>query len=389
MLSEVSKLPVEERQVAAERTAINRWKKPFSSKEIIFSSVFIVVFCAALVALFSHYPYYSCCFDQLSAAIRHWDFRGLDPTQPKEFWGYSYLTALVAAITRLPDSYAMVVVSGSMFVLANYLCGRLWGTTVAAWFMVVSWWWLDGAVEGLTEPLFMALVFGSLLSIRREKWAIAAIFASGATVVRPVGIFALAAIGIALLSRRDLRRVAITFGIGLLTGILYAIPMMLIYGDPLANVHGYHTRDWAGPLPVTIPFFALISGAKTALVTLNSEHGRRLAELSGLQILIAGWVVLALAGTINMAIDNRFWRHVKEYPTEIIFAGSYAIFLFSYNAPSAVWEFFPRFAIPLVPFLLLFRLDRLPRDRRVVWGVLLLNIAISVLPKIQVIHPYK
>jgi hypothetical protein len=388
-LIEVFKAPAEEIRPAAESAATNRWTRPFSDKEIVFSSVLVVGLCATLVALLSHYPYYSCCFDQISAAIRHWDFRGLDPSQPKEFWGYPYLTALVAEITRLPDKYAMVVVSASMFVLANYLCGRLWGTTVAAWFMVVSWWWLDGAAEGLTEPLFMAFVFGSLLAVRKEKWLLAASLASGATVVRPVGIFALVAIGIVLLKRREFRRFGMTSAIALFAGVLYAIPLMQIYGDPLANVRGYHTHDWSGSAPVTIPFGALMTGARTALVTLHSEHGRRLIGLFGLQLLIAGWVVLVLAATIHMAADKRFWRYATEYPTEAILAGVYAVFLFSYNAPSAVWEFFPRFAIPLLPFLLLFLRDRLPKDRRLLCGVLLLNVALTILPKLPIIHQYQ
>jgi hypothetical protein len=350
------------------------WSMPFTVREIIFSSVFIALFCALLVGSLSHYPYYSCCFHQLSWGIRHWDFRGLGPTQPKELWGYSYLSALVAAVTRLPDIYAIVAVSSTMFVVANYLCCRLWGTTLAAWFMVVSWWWIDGASEGLTEPLFMTLVLGSFLAFRKERWVIAALLASGATIVRPTGIFVLAAIGLVLLFRREWWRLAITFAIGLITGVLYAIPMKLIYGDALANVHGYETHDWSNAFPVTFPLIPEIRGA-----FMSMEHRR-------LQVLIGAWVALTLIGVVKMATDKHFWRYSKMYPVEAIFAGLFAVFLFCYNAPYWAWLHFPRFVIPLIPFLLLVFLDRLPRDRRILWTVAALNIAISVLAKVPAAH---
>jgi hypothetical protein len=355
------------------RKATDFWRRPFSAKEVVFSSIFLVVFCAVLVALLSHYPYYPCCFHQLSAAIRHWDFRGLDPSQPKELWGFSYVAALVAAVTRLPDIFAIVVVSSSMFVVANYLCCRLWDATIAAWFMVVSWWWLDTATEGMTEPLFMALLLGSFLAFRKERWVTAAVFASGATIVRPVGIFALIAMGIVFLARRDLRRLAITFLIALTTAVLYAIPMKLIYGDPLANVHGYHAHDWSESVPITIPLLPEIKGA------LMGGHVR-------LKILIGAWVLFTLAGLVKIAVDRRFWQYSEIFPVEAIFAVYFAIFLFTYNVPYWAWLHFPRFVIPLLPFLLLVFLDRLPRDRRILWGVGACNIAISVLAKVPAAH---
>ena len=100
------------------------------------------------------------------------EFIRLPPSQPKEFWGYSYVTGLVAVGTGMRDDLAMVLVSSSMFVLANYFCCHLWDTTVAAWMMVINYWWIDGAAQGLTEPLFMALLLRSFLALRRERSAI-------------------------------------------------------------------------------------------------------------------------------------------------------------------------------------------------------------------------
>jgi hypothetical protein len=49
-----------------------------------------------------------------------------------------------------------------------------------------------------------------------------------------------------------------------------------------------------------------------------------------------------------------------------------------------MWEFyfFPRFVIPLIPFLLFVFSDHLPLDRRLLWGVALLNVTASVGPKV-------
>jgi hypothetical protein len=338
-----------------------------------------------LVASFAHYPFYPCCFHQLSAAIRHWDFAALNPSQPKEFWGYSYLTALVAAATGIRDDFAMVLVSSSMFVVANYLCCRLWGTTVAEWLMVVNYWWIDGATQGLTEPLFMALLLGSFIAVRRERWAIAAILASAATTVRPAGIFALIAIGIILMVRREVRQLAIATAIGVATGIAYMIPMVLIFGDPLANLAGYRRSDWTSGLPLMLPVLPVIKSAMYGGAFVPS--GRLHIVYSCVNL---AWVLFALAGTITMAISKRFRDYAKTYPTEAIFAGAYALFLFSYSAPMWEFYFFPRFAIPLIPFLLLVFFEHLPRDRRILWGVALLNVAASVGPKITMaLHNFR
>jgi hypothetical protein len=351
---------------------INLWRKPISVEEVIISSMLLVLLGAFLVTLLAYYPYYPCCFHQLSAAIRHWDFTGLDPSQPKEFWGYSYLSAFVATVTRLPDIWAIVIVSSSSFVVANYLCCRLWGTTVAAWLMVVNYWWLETATEGLSDPLFMALLLGSFIAFRQDRWAVAALLASIATTVRPVGIFALTAIGIVLAARREFRQLAIAIAIGLTTGILYVVPLTLIYGDPLANVTGYHPY-WTGG-PVTIPLVALMKGAANTF-----GWSWKFA------VLIAAWVLFVIVATVKMVVGSRFWESAKTYPAEAIFAGAYALFLFSYNDPIWAWNHFPRFVIPLLPFLLFFSFDRLPRDRRILWAVALLNIAVSIWPKYQ--HP--
>src|SRR5437879_3203189 len=81
-------------------SAADRWTRPFSTIEIVLSSIMLVALYFLLMLVLSHYPYYPCCYEQISAAIRHWDFRKIPPSQPKEFWGLPYLSALIATITR-------------------------------------------------------------------------------------------------------------------------------------------------------------------------------------------------------------------------------------------------------------------------------------------------
>jgi hypothetical protein len=349
------------------------WTRAFSATEIVLSSIILVAVCFLLMLGLSHYPYYTCCYEQISGAIRHWDFRDMPSGQPKELWGLPYLSALIATITRLPDFVALALISSCMYVVSNCFCYRLWGSTVAAWFLAGNYWWLDSAVNGMSESLFMVLLLGSFLAVRKERWTIAVILASGATVVRPVGIFALVALGTILLVRRDVRRLAWTIGIGLGSGVLYLLPMALIYGDPFANIRGYYSGgDISGSLPISIPLVSLIRQA----VGLSSQLR------PWLQILLATWVLIILAGAVNMAVNKRFWRYSKEYPVEALFAGLYVLYLFCWDAVSGGgWAHFPRYAIPLVPFVALVLLHRLPRDRRVLWSVALANVMIVVIPK--------
>ena len=52
----------------------------------------------------------------------------------------------------------------------------------------------------------MALLFGSFLCIRRQRWVWAATLAALASVVRPLGVFALLSIGVILLFQRQYHR---------------------------------------------------------------------------------------------------------------------------------------------------------------------------------------
>jgi hypothetical protein len=53
----------------------------------------------------------------------------------------------------------------------------------------------------------------------------------------------------------------------------------------------------------------------------------------------------------------------------MIFAVTYFIFIYTYNSPFWMRRSFPRFAIPILPFVLLALNKWLPKDRRLLWGL--------------------
>jgi hypothetical protein len=232
---------------------------------------------------------------------------------------------------------------------------------VAGFFAVLNFDWWQRSFLGGSEPLFLALLFGAFVSVRRERWTLAALLASLSTIVRPLGIFALVGIGLTLLWRRDFRRFALATAIGLLIGILYVLPLAHNFGDPLANVTMYHKADWDNAIPFSWPFYAFARDA-----------GLQRAPWTNL-VLTFGWISFVLLGGTVMAGSVEFRQYARSHPVETVFAASYLIFLYTYN--SAYWarSNFPRFAIPVLPFVLLALGRWIPKDRRLLFGLGLIS----------------
>jgi hypothetical protein len=344
--------------------------KQLSAREVVCWWIAVFIICITFVALVAPFPTDGN-YSLISAAIRHRDFKHLPDDQPREFWGISYASALISSITRVSDPVALVALGFCSSVIAVLICYRLWGGTVAIWFALVNWWWLDSTVFGGSEPPFMALLLGSFLAVRKERWMLGALLASLATIVRPVGILALVAIAVVLLVRRDIREFIGSAAIGLAVGISYAIPMILIYGDPFAGVRSYQHQDWASALPVSIPFLPLIKGVQATAVTMRLP----------LKVLVGSWLVLTVAGLLQMILDKSFREYARQHRVEAIFACLYAILLVSYNANFWAWQHFPRFAIPLLPFLLLASLRHLSTNKTLLCGIAVASIVCVVLPR--------
>ena len=289
----------------------------------------------------------------VASAIRHWNFHGL---MVKHFWGLPYAMAALSRITGASERTALILICLASSLASTVIAHRLWGGWVTGFFTILNFEWLQRSYLGGSEPLFVALVFGSFLAIRRERWRLAALLAALATITRPMAVFLLVGIGIALLWRRGWRRLVDATAIGLATGILYVIPLARYLHDPLATVHSYEGAKASAAVPLFgIPFYAIIKG--TILYP---------APLTNL-ILTFGWILLVLIGVVAMVGTRRFRNYAREHVPEMVFAAPYILSLYCYNYPYWARGSFPRFAIPITPFVFLALWPWLPKDRRLLW----------------------
>jgi hypothetical protein len=294
----------------------------------------------------------SAAYMSVASAIRRWDFRGL---VIKQFWGLPYMMAFVSTVTRLSDLAALLLVCAIAYFTAVELAFRLWGGWVAALFAFLNFDWMQRAFLGGSEPLFVALLFGSFLAARQERWLWAALLASGATIVRPLGVLALVAIGLVLLLRRQYAKVTLAVLISLSIGVLYVIPLTRHFGDPWATVHSYQIPDPEHGSLFGLPFVAIIRGT-----FLRSAPWTNL-------VLTFGWIFFVLAGVGAILARKGFREYAKTRPVEVSFAVLYLLAIFCYNYPVWARGSFPRFAIPIVPFTLLALQRWIPQSRALLW----------------------
>lgn len=297
-------------------------------------------------------------FLRIASAIRRWNFQGL---VVKAFWGLPYAMASISFLTRISDRNALLLVSYCSGVAAMVLAYRLWGGWIAGFFAILNFDWMQRLFLGGSEPLFMALLFGSFLSARRERWLLAALLAAFATIVRPVGIFALVAIGLVLLWKRDFRKFALATLSGAAVGCLYMVPLVLYFQNPLANVQRYQQTDWEGGWLLTYPFEAIVKSA--------FWHSAPITNL----VLTWAWILFVLAGFVALVFAQECRQYWRTRPAETLFAVAYLAFIYTYNSPHWIRGSFPRFAIPILPFVLLALLKWVPKDRRLLWALALIS----------------
>jgi len=296
---------------------------------------------------------------QAANAIRQWDFRGVTV---KQFWGLPYV---IAGLSWLPissrSSLVLICIASSLG--SVLLAWHLWGPWIAGFFSVLNFYWIQASFLGGAEPLFVALLFSSFWAIRKDRWLGASVLAALATVVRPLGVFALLSIGLALISRRDYKKLFLCTSIATLIGTIYLLPFWIYFHDPLYQFHRYQQSDWQSGAVIGLPFRAIASGFLH-----NREPWTNV-------LLTLGWIIFALTGLWAMSRTS-FRQYIRERRAECTFAFSYLIFLFTYNSNAWARAEFPRFVIPVVPFLLLAFGRWLPRSRYVLYG---LGIVSSVL----------
>jgi hypothetical protein len=297
----------------------------------------------------------------IASAIRQWNFHGL---MIKQFWGLPYAMAALSLLTGVGERTALLLICFASSLASVVIACRLWGGWIAGFFTILNFDWMQRSFLGGSEPLFVALLFGSFLAVRKERWWLASVLASLATVVRPLGIFALLGIGLYLLGKRDYRRLVPAVATGLLIGILYAFPLATQLGDPLATVHSYHNPEWQGGWLFGFPFYAIIKGTLTEPAPWTN-------------LLISfGWIFLVLIAVVVMIRSAAFRQYARAHPVEILFLVPFIWCLYTYNYPHWARGNFERFSIPILPFVLVALNRWIPKDRRLLWA---LGVVMSVL----------
>jgi hypothetical protein len=311
----------------------------------------------------------------VATAIRHWDFHGIGIQQ---FMGYPYFIAAVSRVSHLPLISSLWLVAVVASLVSTLLVARLFGTWVAAYFAILNFAWLQTSFLGGSEPLAVALGMGALWSFRRKYPLLAAGLGALATTVRPLMLFTLVGIGVALLYEKRYAKFAAALALGLGVGLLYMWPLAHYFGDPLLTAHSYTSRDY-GALNVNGPHGQLFGWPFHGIIVGTILYPAPWTNL----ILSFAWIGFVVAGTVAMFSRSLrgFWR---ANLAEAIFCGLYLVALFCYDY--LVWARgnFMRFAIPALPFVFFALLRWLPKDRRVLWCLAVLAPVLAVCSAIGV-----
>jgi hypothetical protein len=276
------------------------------------------------------------------------------------FLGLPSLIALTAAVAGVSEAQAIVGLSVAASIVSCVLICRLYGSVVALAFGIVSLDWLQASVVGASEPLFTALLLGSFACARGERWAQAALLASLATTVRPVGVLALIALAVVLACARKPRDLASIVAISLTTAAVYFWWAGRTMGDPFVNFKLY-SETWTSSSPVGLPFAMLVASAVTQAGSPHAAaHARALA-------LIPFTLAVAVIG----ATRDRF-RLFRAVPVEAITAALTLCFVSSYNFIDLAL-YWPRFVAPILPTLLYAVKDWIPTSRWILWPSLVVS----------------
>jgi hypothetical protein len=349
-------------EAALESEQINVWKREPTLRELlVWVALSCVLFDVAAHVLtgwqtlvFSYgdnLPYL-----QTAQAIRRWDFHGLGI---QHFMGYPYAIAAVSLVFRVPLDLTLSLVAGIASLVSTLIVARLFGTWVAAYFAFANLAWLQISFLGGSEPLAVMLGLGALWTFRRDQVLTAAFLASLATTVRPLMFAALAGIGIALLIQKRYTKFLGALGVGLAIGLLYAWPLARYFGDPLATVHSYTSRDYGGG-GVTGPHGHLFGWPFHGIIAGTLAYGAPWTNL--IQSFV--WIALVVVGTLAMFRTN-YRDYARAHPGEAIFAGLFIYAIFSYDYLIWARSAFMRFSIPVMPFVFFALLKWLPKDKRI------------------------
>lgn len=269
------------------------------------------------------------------------------------FPGYSLLAAPVAEALNISDVNALPIVSTIGSLVAVGLAGELWGPWAATCFALANLDWIQRSLLGGADPVFAAFVLAALLAARSERWVWASVLGSLATIIRPLGVTALLAIGLVLLYRRNWRALASAVGIAMTVAAGYFLLMKEIFGNALENFAWYRSMG-LGHDRTFIPIVTLF------LATPGHElTSKNIAKA-------AVWILLTLCALLAAFMKSSSRRSMRDDPVPWLFGGLYfASFFFL----PAWWidSQYPRYFAPVIPLVFFTLRDWLPRRRWIVW----------------------
>ena len=276
----------------------------------------------------------------IARCLRTWDPKVLG--HPTLFWGTGYAILAVSSLTGGNLAMALVVVSVISCLVSIFFSYRLFGIGVAAWFVFIDPAMMSRSMLGGAEPLFIALFLGAMVALRKKAFYLAVLLAALATTVRPIGAFLVLSILFVALRNRQWAQLQRGAAVTAAVGLLYCLPLLLLFGDPLANVRGYQVDWFQSSLPISIPLIPLI---RQVILSVGKEPLSNIVRLGT-------WVMAVLFIVIYMGfVRGEIARRWKKFPAETLGNVLFVLFCFSYNS-SWAWAEFPRFIAPAVPFVL-------------------------------------
>jgi hypothetical protein len=105
-------------------------------------------------------------------------------------------------------------------------------------------------------------------------------------------------------------------------------------------------------LPFNFPFVAIVRDT----IPIN-------APLTNLALTL-GWILFVLFGIVVAIRSREFQHYAKNRTAEACFVFLYCLAIYTYAAPGWSRSNFPRFALPMLPWMLFFLSDTSPRIER-------------------------
>lgn len=306
---------------------------------------------------------------QLADLIRRW--QPVRSFEDHHFWGYPYFIAGVSTILRLSPVDSMILLSMAGAVVTCLLVHRLYGGRVAVALGMVSSSWIMLSVFGGCEPLFVALVFGSIFLAREERWTAAALLGVVASAVRPVGPILLFAVFACMLGRRQWRSAVRAAAVVAVAAALYVIPLYLLTGDALVQLKMYSTVWKKHTFPLANAGLLTFPGLRLAQSFFYLRETRWKLWTAAIQTLF--WVLVALLGAVLM------WMNARSKalpPVDRVFGCAYTGFVVCYNY-DLIAMYIDRFLLPVLPLILYGVRQWIPVRRRILWPLYAASIVVN------------